>query len=301
MAGGLLLQPSYAQDIKYAAYQDRLLMKSLGVQAGVVGENDFKVTAGTGLQVEVEKGKGFVEQTNENQEVGNTFYNGLYNILGPTKQNPYNSVEIPTTAPQIAQIILRIYDVNELGIGGSTYARIEWLNGIPNTLASETVIKEGKASIFGAVALPTSSFRCAYVVVPKNATTSSEYSIVDERTFSSVGAWKSPTEQNGHLVALSPGQTMGFRTENRGSTVRLRGGLITESGKTLGKSELVITAPRGYAPPAVLPNVGIDFKTLAGVYSKVPVEVTAAGKMILLAAPGAEGALTFDSITWNLT
>src|ERR1700722_9830339 len=184
MAGGLLLQPSYAQDIKYPAYQDRLLMKSLGVQAGVVGLEDFIVTAGTGLQVEVEKGKGFIEQTNQNQEVGNTFYNGLYNVLGPTKQNPYNSVEIPTTNPQIAQIILRVYDVNELLISGSTYARIEWLNGTANTGATKAHAEEGKASEFGAAALPASSYRVAYVVVPKNATTSSEYSIIDARGFS---------------------------------------------------------------------------------------------------------------------
>lgn len=175
--------PSYTQDNLYPAYQDRLLTKSLGAQAGVVEENDFKVTAGTGLQVAVESGKGFVAQTNANQEAG-TFYNGLYNILNPTKQNPYNTVEVPTTNPQIAQIILRVYDVAELGIGGASYGRIEWLNGTANAGATAAHVEEGKASEFGAAVLPTSSFRCAYIIVPKNATTSSEYSIIDARTTS---------------------------------------------------------------------------------------------------------------------
>jgi hypothetical protein len=172
-----------AEDLDYSASDLRLLSSSLGVQAGVVGANDFKVAAGSGLQVNVEKGKGFIEQTKATQESSNAFYNGLYNVLNPTEQNPYNSVEVPTTNPQIAQIILRVYDINELKISGSTYARVEWLNGTANAGATKAHIEEEEASTYGAAILPQSSFRLCYVLVPKNATKSSEFEIFDKRFF----------------------------------------------------------------------------------------------------------------------
>lgn len=187
MAGGLLLSPFIAEDLDYSASNLRLLTISLGVQAGVVGTNDFKVSAGSGLQVNVEKGKAFIEQTLATQESSNSFYNGLYNVLSPTEQNPYNSATVPTTNPQIAQIILRVYDINELKISGSTYGRIEWLNGTANAGATKAHVEAGEALSFGAAVLPQSSFRCAYVVVPKNATKSSEFEIVDARTFATPG------------------------------------------------------------------------------------------------------------------
>jgi hypothetical protein len=179
--GGLLVQPSYVEDLTFPAYQDRLLMKSLGVQAGVVESEDYKVSAGTGLQVNVKKGKAFVEQTKAIEESSNIFYNGLYNVLNPIEQNPYNNVEVSSVNPQIAQIILRVYDVGELKTGGSSYARLEWLNGSPNAGATEAKMKEEFPTYEGAAALPTSSLRLAYVLVPKNATKSSEFYIQDAR------------------------------------------------------------------------------------------------------------------------
>lgn len=182
--GGLIIQPSFAEDLIYPAYQDRLLMKSLGVQAGVVESEDFKVSAGTGLQVNVKKGKAFIEQTKAIEESSNIFYNGLYNVLNPIEQNPYNNVEVSAVNPQIAQIILRVYDIGELKIGGSSYARIEWLNGSPNAEATKAHVEEEKSTAYGAANLPQSSFLCAYVIVPKNATKSSEFEIVDARRYS---------------------------------------------------------------------------------------------------------------------
>lgn len=187
MAGGLTLIPSYTSDNIFPAYQDRLLIESLGVRAGIIGPEDFTVSAASGLQVEVNKGKVFVEQTKSIEESSNTFYNGLYNVLNPTLQNPYNNVEVPTTNPQIAQIIVRVYDTTELGISGSSYARIEWLNGAANAGATKAHVEAGEALSFGAAALPTSSFKLAYVVVPKNATISSEFEIVNERIFAGPG------------------------------------------------------------------------------------------------------------------
>jgi|ERR1700722_4811536 len=180
MAGKLLI-PSYTTDLDFPAYQDRLLMKSLGVQAGVIGSEDFKVSAGSGKQVNVKAGKALVEQTKAKQESSNIFYNGLYNVLNPVEQNPSNEVVVSATNPQIAQIVLRVYDVEELGIGGSSYAQIEWLNGTPTSGITEAQMREG--IYLGSYSpLPTSVLRLAYVLVPKNAITSTEYYIKDARS-----------------------------------------------------------------------------------------------------------------------
>lgn len=173
--------PLYTTDNIYASYLDRLLVKSLGVQPGVVEENDYKVSAGSGLQVKVEKGKAFVAETGAIEESNNSFFNGLYNVLSSTESTPYNNVEVSSVNPQIAQIILRVYDVEELKISGQSYARLEWLNGTPNAGATKAHIEEGKAEEFGAKELPQSCYKLAYIVIPKNATKSSEFSIVDKR------------------------------------------------------------------------------------------------------------------------
>lgn len=245
MAGGLLLAPSYAEDIDYPAYQDRLLIKSIGVQAGVCGEEDFKVSVGTGLQVNVKSGKAFVEQTKATEESSNTFYNGVYNVLGPVEQNPYNSVEVSSVNPQIAQIILRVYDVNELKITGSTYARIEWLNGTPNAGATIAHVEAGEASSYGAAVLPTSSFRSAYVVIPKNATKSSEFYVIDERTFSNksleLNRGQSYSEQNFTRVEAEAGAIPSL-VRSASVNVAVQG----ETGKTLGAAVLVNTKTAGF-------------------------------------------------------
>lgn len=177
------IQPvSYTEDLTYASYIDRLLIKSLGVQSGAVEASDLFVFAGSGLQVNVEKGKYCVEQTGAIEESSNNFFNGMYNVLNSTEAIPYNNVEVSSVNPQIAQIILRVYDVEELKISGQSFARLEWLNGAPSSLATKAKMEE---EIYeGVAAVPQSSAVLARVLVPKNATSSSEYYIEDNRSFS---------------------------------------------------------------------------------------------------------------------
>ena len=178
---GLTNPPSYAEDLEYASYSDRLVLKSLVSQPGVVETEDYKVSAGSGLQVNIKSGNAIVAETKATQESSNEFYNGYYQVGNPSETNPYNSVVVSSANPQIAQIILRIYDVNELKISGSSYGRLEWLNGTPTASATETKMKEG---IFeGAAELAQSSLRLARVLVPKNATKSSEFYIEDARSY----------------------------------------------------------------------------------------------------------------------
>src|ERR1035437_1915153 len=99
-----LLVPSYTEDLLYPAYQDRLLIKSLGVTAGVSGAEDYKIekVVGASLQVTAKSGNALVEETKAIEESENTFYNGLYQVGYPKLLEPSNAVVVPTVNPQIA-------------------------------------------------------------------------------------------------------------------------------------------------------------------------------------------------------
>jgi hypothetical protein len=222
--------PLYAEDLVYASYYDRLLIKALGVQAGVVEAEDYKVSAGSGLQVNVKKGKAFVEETKAIEESENSFYNGMYLVPNPTETNPYNSVEVSAANPQIAQIILRVYDIGELKTSGSSYGRIEWLNGTPTASATEAKMKEGVYE--GIAELPRSSFRIARVLVPKNATKATEFYIEDSRN------WIEITSLNSNVAAGSP-----VYVRQEGFSVRIYGGVQVKSGHTLTAGEVLFTLP----------------------------------------------------------
>lgn len=171
MATGLQ-QPLFCQDLLYPASELRELVASLGSTAGVISGPSYKVSAGSGLQVNVSSGAALVEQAN----------GPLYYQTCATTVTPSNSVVVSSVNPQIAQIILRIYDVNELKITGSSNAKIEWLNGTPTASATEAKMKEGKYE--GATVLPESSLRLYRILVPKNAASSASYYIEDARVFS---------------------------------------------------------------------------------------------------------------------
>lgn len=192
-----LQTPLNTEDQLYTAWQDRLAFKSTGIQAGVVEVNDYKVNAGAGLQVEVEKGNAWVMQTGATQESSNAFFDGLYQVSSSTKINPSNSVVVSSVNPQIAQIILRVYDINELKISGSSYAKVEWLNGTPTIGAT----LENRS---GAAALPQSSLRLADVLVPKNAASSAAYEIRDRRLWAN-GGYAFQTVSPGNLTLSEKG------------------------------------------------------------------------------------------------
>lgn len=123
-----VLQPSYVQDQLFPAYSDRLQVKA-AYNAGVVGFNDYRVSAASGLQCSVASGMAYVTQTGAIENSSNTFYNGNYGVPNDGTVSPYNTITTPVTNNRLDQVILRVYDVGELGIGGSSFARIEWVQG----------------------------------------------------------------------------------------------------------------------------------------------------------------------------
>lgn len=172
-----VLQPLDAEDLLYPAYQDRLLHKTIA-KPGVAGAEDLRVTGVSGVNPVIAAGLCFVEQTNASQ---GTFFNGLYQVAVSSEANPSNSITIPTGNPQIAQVIIRVYDVNELKTAGSSIAKLEILNGTENAGATKEHIEKGEASSFGAANLPESSMRLAYILVPKNMISITEATIYDQR------------------------------------------------------------------------------------------------------------------------
>src|SRR6202041_827140 len=112
-----------------------------------------------------------------------------------------------------------IYDITELGIGGVSYGRFEWLNGTPTSGAT-------LANRNGALDLPQSSLRLADVLVPAGSSSSASFSFTDRRPWargycnarnntSGVGVTLNSTVQ----VSMDPSLSM--RVECTGSPIRI--------------------------------------------------------------------------------
>lgn len=171
-----LTLPLDAQGAVYAPSLDRMRLKASGIQAGVASvEGGYKVTAASGLQVSVSAGKAYVAQTGATE---GTFYNGLYLVGNDGAMTPSGTPTVSSTLPTLNQIILRVFDVVELGIAGTPYAKLEWLNGTP----TEGATLENRS---GAAELPQSSLRLADVLVPAGAESSEHFEIRDRRSWAS--------------------------------------------------------------------------------------------------------------------
>lgn len=138
-------------------------MASLATPGVVNPSTDFIVTPGSGINVNVSAGAAYVQQTVAVENGGNTFYNGLYEVFNDAAANPVNTVSAPVSNPRIDQVILRVYDVQEQGLGGSSKDQIEWLPGTENASASLSTMGLGLSNP-GAASLPANSMLRAYVL-----------------------------------------------------------------------------------------------------------------------------------------
>jgi hypothetical protein len=279
-----------------------LLIKALGVQAGVVEAEDYKVSAGSGLQVNVKKGKAFVEETEAIEESENSFYNGMYLVPNPTETNPYNSVEVSVANPQIAQIILRVYDIGVLKTSGSSYGRIEWLNGTPTAAATEAKMKEG---IYEGVAeLSRSSFRLARVLVPKNATKSTEFYIEDARNWIDTGPWIAMEISSKIEEEVKPPyqQALRVRSESKNTVARLQGQIRVKAGNTLEVGNVIFTLPSSYTPPIENSNSILDSAYIVTTNEVHGIAIYGSGEVKLAGSSNiAEGkVLSFTGKTFGL-
>src|ERR1700757_392879 len=147
--------PAYTQDQLFPFTYLRMGMGSFATP-GVVMPGDMLVSPGSGLQVQIAAGEAYIQQTVA--KLG-AFYasRGLYYVFNDSVANPYNSIAAPSVNPRIDQVIARVYDVYEQGLGGSSFWRYEWLVGVETSGANLT-------NLSGAAALPANSLRLAYVL-----------------------------------------------------------------------------------------------------------------------------------------
>lgn len=152
--------PAFTTDQSYPFETLRLLM---GAQAspGVVLPRDMLVTPASGLQVSVAAGRSFVAETVATE---GSFYTtgGLYFNYNDAPSAPYNNILAPSVSPRVDQVILRVYDVVEQVISGSSFARFEWLQGTETSGANVTPGSGGYLA--GASPLPPNSLGLAYVL-----------------------------------------------------------------------------------------------------------------------------------------
>jgi microcystin-dependent protein len=167
--------PAFAQDLAYPFWVLRKQMASIATAGVVNPSTDFVVSPSSGLQVQITSGAAFVAQT-VNIE-GSSAYNGVYWVLNDATANPYNTVTAPVANPRIDQIILRIYDAIEQGLGGASKAQLEWLGGTESASASLSTMGPGKSNP-GAAPLPANSLLLDYVLQPVGASSISASNIV---------------------------------------------------------------------------------------------------------------------------
>lgn len=155
-----LLQPQFTDDLVYPFSSLRMLASSL-TSAGVVHSGgDMLVSPSSGLQVQIAAGQAYVQQTVEPEDA---FLSGLYQCLNDAPANPYNTILAPNVNPRVDQVILRVYDVREQGLGGSSKAQFEWLQGT-ETAGAQINNPAGAGYLAGAAPLPDNTLRLAYVI-----------------------------------------------------------------------------------------------------------------------------------------
>jgi hypothetical protein len=167
----LLSLPGFTQDQAYAF--DYLRMGKTDNQ-GIVQTDDFVVSPGAGLQVQIAAGEAYVQQTVA--KLG-SFYasRGQYYIFSDSVASPYNTISAPITYSRVDQIIARVYDSYEQGLGGSSFWHFEWLTGSETYGAS-------LANLNGIASLPDNSLLIAYVLNTVGESSISGGNIQDRRT-----------------------------------------------------------------------------------------------------------------------
>lgn len=148
--------PLFAQDQQYPAWMlRRELLARTGPGIGTSG-TDFRVTAGAGLQVQVSAGDAYVAQTVASQEV--VADEGLYYVHNDAPVNPTNTILAPVSNPRWDAVVLRVYDISEQALSGSSKAQIEWVQGTESAGAAITNLTGAPGS------LPANSLLLAYVL-----------------------------------------------------------------------------------------------------------------------------------------
>lgn len=166
------VQPLNLQNGSYTAKQDRQFTDAVAQGEGVVGADDFRITA---------TGSSMILTSGATTKLSSAFVRGDTNsdqALYEISQYAGITVTIGTadaTNPRIDQIVLRIYDKTEAG-GSADKATIEVVAG---TATSGATLDNRN----GATSLPASALLLADVLVGATVTSISQSNVRDRRAF----------------------------------------------------------------------------------------------------------------------
>lgn len=128
--------PMFTQDQVYPSWMLRRQLASERTAGVANPSTDLIVSAASGLQVSISSGTGYVQQNTVSQEgVADA---GLYYVFNDGPVNPYNTVSAPLAYPRIDILVLRVYDIVEQASTGSSFARVEWVQGVETNGANLT-------------------------------------------------------------------------------------------------------------------------------------------------------------------
>jgi hypothetical protein len=162
-----LLTPEYLQTQTYSAQRDRAMLGDTGLQEGVIGATDLKVSqraAGANMSVDIAAGTGWVKgDTVTRQGLYHTYNDAVVNAAVTASHG---------SLPRIDQVGLRINDSTH-GAGSDTPA----LEVLAGTATSGATLDNRN----GAATLPASWLRLADVLVPAGSSSVTNANIRDRR------------------------------------------------------------------------------------------------------------------------
>lgn len=192
----MTLKIPFPNDAKtYGAEWLRYAAETAGIQEGVVGAGDFKVTAAAagGMRVDIAAGAAYVK--GDSGTPGTGVSQGLY--LAVNDASIPNAVTLPAsngTDPRVDQIALRVRDNSDLGTGADDLTLL-YLSG--SATAGATLDNRN-----GAASLPGDHLRLADVLVPAGSTAVTAGNIRDRRPWARGAHFRFPSN-SGDLVLPS--------------------------------------------------------------------------------------------------
>jgi len=303
--------PMFTQDQPYQAWMMRRQMSSLLLAPGVPQPGTDLAVSTTGtMQVRVSAGSAWVPQTIESQEPASTD-EGVYYVYNDAPASPYNTVSPPVTNPRVDQVILRVYDVVEQVLSGSSYARFEWVPG-SEAVGAQVSNPGGAGYLAGAASLPDNSLRLAYVLqtVGETSVASGNIATAAPAAQSALrqqfGPWVPLTLHAGIITAPASEYVPSMRFE--GDTVRLKGCLQNTSGATVTAGTTLATLPAGSAPSA---SGGLGFVVFGNGPSGFPLPSVSSNPYLLVVNSGGvifcvsdllnDDAVLLDGISYTLS
>ena len=242
--------PMFCTDQSYPFEDLRLVLGALG-SPGVISAGDMLVSPASGLQVQVAAGRALVPQIVATE---GSFYatgTGLYYVVNDAAASPYNTILAPSASPRVDTVVLRVYDVNEQGLTGSSFARLEWVSG--SETAGANVTPGSSGFLAGAAAVPANSLVLAYVLQTVGESSISSGNILNVTPVSGKSLWTPIMAAAGMQSGYPSSGTNPAMVRMNGVTVEMKGYLSATGA--FGTFTTLATFPTEFSPSVVTGDV----------------------------------------------